>query len=60
MENKIITFSCSNLVYIYEPKCGLLPMFPYRQHKDVESAKKHLGSCGKENIEVKIYKTHGK
>jgi len=54
--NKIITFSCSNMIHVYEPHCGLLPMFPYRSHKDINSARKHLESCGKKNIDIKVYK----
>lgn len=60
MANKIITFSCSNLIHIYEPNCGLSPMLPFRSHKDIHSAKEHLESCGKKNIDILIYKNkHG-
>ena len=39
MKNKIITFSCSNLVHIYEPNSSLLPRFPFKSHKDIDSDK---------------------
>lgn len=53
----IVTFSCGNLVHVYEPKCGLIPRNPYMVHENVESAIRHLKYCGKENIKVKINKT---
>jgi len=56
MKNKIITFSCSNLVHIYEPNSSLLPRFPFKSHKDIDSAKKHLELMGKEKIGIKIIK----
>jgi hypothetical protein len=56
-KNKIITYSCSNNVHIFEPKCGFMPAFPYMIHKNIESAIDYLKKCGKEDIEVKTYKT---
>jgi hypothetical protein len=56
MKTKIITFSCNNIIHVYEPKCGLLPNYPYKQHEDLDSAIKHLESKGKKDIDIKIYK----
>lgn len=56
-KNKIVTYSCGDNVYVYEPKCGFLPAFPYMIHMDIESAINHLKECGRENIKVKTYKT---
>lgn len=55
--SKIITYSCSDNVYIYKPKCGFIPVFPYKVHKNVESAIDYLKECGKENIVIKTYRT---
>lgn len=56
----IVTFSCSNMVFVYEPKCGYIPRFPFMVHGDIDSAIKYLESCGMENIKIKTYKSYGK
>jgi len=56
-KNKIVTYSCSDIVYVYQPKCGFIPAFPYMVHKNVESGINYLKEIGKENIKVKTYKT---
>lgn len=55
-EGMIVTFSCSGEVHLYERRCGLLPMWPYRSHADVDSAKRHLESQGKKFTGVKVHK----
>lgn len=57
MDNRIVTFSCSNMVHIYEPKCGYIPRDPYYSHKDIESALKFLKDMGKTDIEIKTYRS---
>ena len=59
-KNKVVTYSCSNVVYVYEPNCGFIPAFPYKIHKDIESAMNYLRESEKENIEIKTYKTINK
>ena len=56
-KNKIVTYSCSDIVHVYEPKCGFIPTFPYKVHEDIETALSYLKEVGKENIKVKTYKT---
>jgi hypothetical protein len=50
MKNRIITFSCSSYVHVYEPNCSLTPAWPYKSHESVKDAKKHLESLGKLNV----------
>ena len=57
MKNTIVTFSCDNKVHVFEPRCGQLPMFPYKSHETVEKAISYLESFGNTNVQIKTYKT---
>ena len=60
MKNRIITFSCSSYVHVYEPECGLTPAWPYKVHESVKEAKKYLESRGKLNVEKIIHRANSK
>lgn len=55
MKNRIVTFSCSSYIHIYEPNCSVIPKRPYKVHESVDVAKKHLEKCGKINIEKIVH-----
>ena len=56
MKNRIITFSCSNAIHIYEPNCSLIPRWPYKVHENEEDARKHLEKLGKLNIDKIVHR----
>jgi hypothetical protein len=43
---KIITFTCSKAVHIYEDGCGVLPMRPFMSHSSEDDAIKYLQKRG--------------
>lgn len=53
----IVTFSCSNNVFVFEENCGRHPVFPFKFHESIDSAKNYLKSLGKININVIIEKS---
>jgi hypothetical protein len=42
MGERIITFGCSESIHIYTSQSSVTPMWPYKSHKSIEDAKKHL------------------
>ena len=57
MNTKIVTFPCSNNVFVFEEKCSRYPAFPYKIHKSIDSAKNYLKSLDKINIDIVIEKS---
>lgn len=53
----IVTFPCSNNVFVFEEKCGTYPVFPFKFHESIDSAKNYLEGIGKININVIIKKS---
>ena len=45
-ETSIATFSCNDIIFVYEKNCGWLPMSPCKLHRSVEEAKEHLKKRG--------------
>jgi hypothetical protein len=48
----IVTFGCQESVFVYKPKCGVLPRSPYRSHESVEAAENHLKLKGIVNPKI--------
>lgn len=48
----IVTFSCSNAIHVYKPKCSVLPRYPYKSHETLEKAKEHLNTKGITDPEI--------
>ncbi len=46
MANKIVTFGCQKNIFVYEPRCGVLPMPPCRYHETIEKAQEFLKTKG--------------
>jgi hypothetical protein len=42
MGERIITFGCSESIHIYTSQSSVRPIWPYKSHKSIEDAKKHL------------------
>jgi hypothetical protein len=42
MGERIITFGCSESIHIYTLQSSVRPNWPYKSHKSIEDAKKHL------------------
>lgn len=38
----VVTFTCNNNIHVYNDKCGVKPMLPYKKHGSIEDAKKYL------------------
>jgi hypothetical protein len=55
--NRIVTFSCSNKIHIYERGCGKLPNPPYKKHDNIDSAVFYMSQVlGVNDIEIVIEK----
>jgi len=57
ISNRIVTFDCSNKIYIYEKECGKLPNPPYKKHDNIDSAVFYMSQIlGINNIEIVLEK----
>ena len=55
--NRIVTFSCSNKIHIYENGCGKIPNHPYKKHENIDSAVFYMSQIlGVNNIEIVLEK----
>lgn len=52
MKQTIVTFSCSNGIFIYNDDSCVKPMPPYKRHSSIEDAKKYMKE--NRNIDAKI------
>ena len=51
--NRIVTFSCSNKIHIYEKGCGKIPNPPYKRHENIDSAVFYMSQIlGVNDIEI--------
>lgn len=55
--NRIVTFSCSNKIHIYERGCGKIPNPPYKKHENIDSAVFYMSQIlGINDIEIVLEK----
>lgn len=52
----IVTFSCSNNIFVFEEGCGKYPVFPYKFHKSIDDAKEYLKTNGKNYTNIIVEK----
>lgn len=55
-KTKVVTFSCSETVYVYEEGCGVLPRWPYMTHGSVKEASEYLARKTGKEVKVKTYR----
>ena len=55
--NRIVTFSCSNKIHIYEDGCGKIPNLPYKRHENIDAAVFYMSQIlGVNDIEIVLEK----